>query len=202
VKVVEVKRVLGKGMLAPSPEWTHIRETVIQAICRVDWPPGSGKFTINPTKHGNGVTPIQRRAASLLNEGGWRAQYQWPIADRSQPGRMDAAYFSTHGLVAFEWETGNVASCHRSINKICLGFHIGAIAGGILALSSNRLCPYLTDRVGNIGEIERYFPLWSATPCDQGVLEILVVEHDATATDAPLIPKGKEGWARLAANLR
>jgi hypothetical protein len=141
--------------------------------------------------------PIQKRAARLLDEGGWRAQYRWPIADRSQPGRMDAAYLSSHGLVAFESETGNVASCHRSINKICLGFHIGAIAGGILALSSNSLYPSLTDRVGNIGEIERYFPLWSATPCDQGVLEIIVVEHDAISADAPLIPKGKEGWARL-----
>jgi hypothetical protein len=66
VKVVEVKRVLGKGTLAPSSEWRHIRETVIQAIRRVDWPPGTGKFTVNPTKHGNGVTPIQKRAARLF----------------------------------------------------------------------------------------------------------------------------------------
>jgi Restriction endonuclease BamHI len=197
VKIVEVKRILGKGSLAPSPEWQQIRKGVIEAIRRVDWPSGSGRFTINPTKHGNGVNPIQRRAARLLNENGWQAQYLWPIADRSRPGRMDAAYASTHGLVAFEWETGNVASCHRSINKICLGFHIGAIAGGILALASNRLYPYLTDRVGNIGEIERYFPLWSATPCDQGVLEIIVVEHDETSPMAPPIPKGREGWARL-----
>lgn len=192
VKIVEVKRVLGKGTLAPSPEWATIRDAVLQAIALVDWPPGSGKFTINPTRHGNGVGPIQRRAAKLLDQNGWKAQYPWPIADRTQPGRMDAAYFSSHGLVAFEWETGNIASCHRSINKICLGFHIGAIAGGILALSSNRLYPFLTDRVGNIGEIERYFPLWSATPCDQGVLEIIVVEHDATSSKAPLIRRGRK----------
>ena len=92
---------------------------------------------------------------------------------------MDAAYDSTYGLVAFEWETGNIASSHRSINKIYLGFHIGAIAGGVLALSSNRLYPYLTDRIGNIGELERYFPLWMNTPCDQGVFEIIVVEYPA-----------------------
>ncbi len=109
---------------------------------------------------------------------------------------MDAAYVSTQGLVAFEWETGNIASSHRSINKICLGLHIGAIVGGILALASNKLYPYLTDRIGNIGEIERYFPLWASTPCDQGVLEIIVVEHDAISTNVAPIPKGTEGRAR------
>jgi Restriction endonuclease BamHI len=196
VKVVEVKRILGKGALAPSPEWQAIRASVVEAIQTVDWPAGSGKFTINPARHGNGVKPIQQRAAQLLNDHGWQAQYLWPIADRNRPGKMDAAYVSTQGLVAFEWETGNIASSHRSINKICLGLHIGAIVGGILALASNRLYPYLTDRIGNIGEIERYFPLWASTPCDQGVLEIIVVEHDAISTNVAPIPKGTEGRAR------
>jgi hypothetical protein len=108
---------------------------------------------------------------------------------------MDAAYFSSQGLVAFEWETGNISSSHRSINKICLGFHLGVIVGGILAVSSNKLYPYLTDRIGNIGELERYFPLWSNTPCSQGVFEIVVVEHDVESPNVPLIPKGKEGQA-------
>lgn len=195
MKVVQVKRIIGKGPLAPSAEWEDIRGKVINAINEVDWPPKSGAFTINPERHGNGVEPIQRRAATLLDGEGWESQRQWPIADISRPGKMDAAYATRYGLVAFEWETGNVASSHRSINKICLGFHIGAIAGGILAISSNRLSPYLTDRVGRYGEIEPYFPLWAATPCDQGVFEIIVVEHDAISSNAPLIPKGRRGQA-------
>lgn len=195
MKVVAVKRLIGKGVLAPSPEWHRIRETVRHAIEAVDWPVGSGRFTIQPVKHGNGVKPIQDRAAQLLNSEGWMPQVPWPIDDTSRPGRMDAAYMSSAGLVAFEWETGNVSSSHRSINKMCLGLHVGAIAGGLMAVSSNRLAPYLTDRIGNIGELERYFPLWSSTPCDQGVLEILVVEHDNESDDAPLIPKGTAGRA-------
>lgn len=195
MKVVQIKRILGKGALAPSSEWQDIRESVISAIKVVDWPHGSGRFTINPVKHGNGVEPIQKRAATLLDGHGWKAQQTWPIADRTRPGKMDAAYVSSYGTVAFEWETGNVASSHRSINKICLGFHLGAIAGGILAISSDNLAPYLTDRVGKIGEIESYFPLWSATPCQLGVFDIVVVEHDAISDKAPLIPKGKVGRA-------
>ena len=195
MKIVGVRRVIGKGPLAPSAEWEKIRESVIAALSAVDWPLGSGKFTVNPTPHGNGVQPIQERAAGMLDGKGWEAQRRWPISDIRQPGRMDAAYISSRGLVAFEWETGNIASSHRSINKICLGFTIGAIAGGILAISSRKLYPYLTDRVGNFGEIEPYIPLWSATPCQEAVFEIIVVEHDATNDDVPLIPKKMTGRA-------
>ncbi len=195
MKVVEVKRLIGKGMFAPSKEWHDIRQSAIDGISAVEWPRGSGRFTINPVRKGNGVVPIKEQAAEKLREHGWEPQYLWPIADRSRPGRMDGAYFSSHGLVAFEWETGNIASSHRSINKMCLGLIIGAIVGGIMAVSSNALYPYLTERVGNIGELERYFPLWSATPCDQGILEIIVVEYDAVNDAVPLIPKGRSGRA-------
>lgn len=195
MKIVAVKRVIGRGPLAPTPEWKHIRQSVENAVSGFDWPEGSGSFTIRSQKNANGVEPIQKRAANLLNEGGWKAQYPWPIDESSKPGRMDAAFESSHGTVAFEWETGNVSSSHRSINKICLGFYLGALAGGIVALPSNRLAKFLTDRVGNIGEIERYFPLWQNTPCTQGVLEIMVIEHDHEDPDIDPIEKKKTGRA-------
>ena len=161
MKIAEVKRLIGKGLLPPSEEWHNIRQSAIDAMDSVEWPVGSGKFTINPVRHGNGVTPIKNQAAEKLKLAGWKTQHPWPIADRQKPGNMDAAYVSSLGLVAFEWETGNIASSHRSINKMCLGLLLGATVGGILAVSSNSLYPYLTDRISNIGELERYFPLWS-----------------------------------------
>ena len=67
--------------------------------------------------------------------------------------------------------------------------------GGVLVVPSRRLYVWLTDRIGNITELEPYFPLWSAIPCDQGILEIIVIEHDAESVDVPRIPKGTDGRA-------
>ncbi|WP_138509427.1 PDDEXK family nuclease [Maricaulis alexandrii] len=192
MKVVDTKRVLGKGALAPSSEWQKLRNDVIAAITAVEWPIGSGRFTISPQKDKNGVRPITQQAAKHLANRGWTSQVNWPIDTSKRPAKIDSAFESQHGLIAFEWETGNVASSHRSMNKICLGLNMGVLAGGILAISSNKLAPYLTDRVGNIGEIERYIPLWTATPCSAGVIEILVVEHDAEDLTTPPIPKQRK----------
>ncbi len=54
---------------------------------------------------------------------------------------------------------------------------------------------YLTDRIGNFAELEPYLDLWSAVPCENGVLEIVVVEHDAESFDVPRIEKGTDGRA-------
>lgn len=110
---------------------------------------------------------------------------------------MDAAYyFNPSELVCLEWETGNISSSHRSLNKMCMGLLLGAIKAGILVVPSRELYPYLTDRIGNISELEPYFPLWRATPCEEGVLEIFVIEHDATSDTVPRIPKGTDGRAQ------
>ena len=37
--------------------------------------------------------------------------------------------------------------------------------------------------------------MWKALPCKQGILEIVVVEHDATSTKVPRIKKGTDGRA-------
>jgi len=36
---------------------------------------------------------------------------------------------------------------------------------------------------------------WKAVKCENGVLEIVVVEHDAESFEVPKIPKGTDGRA-------
>jgi hypothetical protein len=71
----------------------------------------------------------------------------------------------------------------------------GVIAAGTLVVPSRKLYVYLTDRIGNINELEPYFGLWRSVPCKKGVLEIVVIEHDATSDRVPKIPKGTAGRA-------
>jgi hypothetical protein len=78
---------------------------------------------------------------------------------------------------------------------MAVGLMKGCLAGGILVVPSRKLYPFLTDRIGNIGELEPYLDLWKSVPCKQGILEILVIEHDGTSTKIPRIPKGTDGRA-------
>ena len=201
MKVVSVETLVSKGNFAQSDEWKEIREMAASAAQAVVWPVGSDKFTIYPESgkksgEGNGVKPIKNAAMSYLDEQSWKLEHPWPIEHRVKPGKMDAAFHSTKGLIALEWETGNISSSHRSMNKMCLGLITDVIVAGILIVPSRILYPYLTDRIGNVAELEPYFPLWSATPCKEGVLEIIVVEHDEESTEVPRIPKGTDGRAK------
>jgi hypothetical protein len=201
MKVVSVEKLVSKGAFANSSEWKRISDMAIGAADAVVWPPGSEKFTIYPQSgkkrgEGNGVKPIKNAAMSFLKDSGWEIEYPWPIEHRVKPGRMDAAFQSDEGLVALEWETGNISSSHRSMNKMCLGLITDAIVAGILIVPSRTLYPYLTDRIGNISELEPYFALWKSIPCDEGVLEIIVVEHDEESFDVERIPKGTDGRAK------
>src|SRR5579884_1383889 len=92
--------------------------------------------------------------------------------------------------LAFEWETGNISSSHRAMNKLLLTLKLGGLIGGFLVVPSDRLKVYLTDRIGNIGELRPYFPLWRDTEIKEGALQIVVVELDAISFDVPRIPKG------------
>lgn len=202
MKVVAVETLISRGDFASSKEWKGIRETAIQAAQAVVWPPGSDKFTIHPQSgkksgEGNGVKPIKDAAMEHLAKHGWTLEHPWPVGEYKKPGKMDAAFMSSQGLVALEWETGNISSSHRSMNKMCLGLITDTTIAGILIVPSRVLYPFLTDRIGNIAELEPYFPLWSATPCNDGVLEIVVVEHDAESYDVPKISKGTDGRALL-----
>jgi len=200
---MKIKRehvLIAKGAFAASAEWASIRETVRAAVALVHWPPGSGSFTIYPESgkgrgKGNGVTPIKEAAIIHLEQAGWQRECRWPVGARIRPGNIDAGVKSRSGLVAFEWETGNVSSSHRALNKMCLGLLTGVLKGGFLVVPTRRLYRFLTDRVGNEPELQPYFPFWSATPCPEGALEIIVIEHDAESWDVPRILKGTDGRA-------
>ena len=86
---------------------------------------------------------------------------------------------------------------HRSLNKLCLGLLRGETAGGFLVVPSRKLYRFLTDRIGNVAELEPYFEFWAATPCTEGVLEIVAIEHDAESLNVPRIGKGTDGRSLL-----
>ena len=58
-----------------------------------------------------------------------------------------------------------------------------------------KLYRFLTDRIGNVAELEPYFEFWSATPCKEGALEVVVIEHDAESLDVPGSARARTGAA-------
>jgi len=110
-------------------------------------------------------------------------------------GKFDAMLPTKHGPVVIEWETGNISSSHRSLNKMCMFLTEGKIAAGILIVPTRKMYKYLTDRIGNFQELEPYLNFWKTIPCKQGVLEIIVIEHDEESENVPRIEKGTDGRA-------
>lgn len=111
------------------------------------------------------------------------------------PGQLDAGTHLGNGKIfCVEWETGNISSSHRSLNKICLGIKNGVLEGGALILPTREMYYYLTDRVGNFEELLPYLPFWESQNID-GTLIIIAVQHDGVAKNIPLLPKGKDGMA-------
>jgi len=205
VKIVREERLISCGEFPQSWVWKNTRAKLLTAIKAVAWPPGSGRFTIYPEGgkergKGNGVKPIKTGLMNDLKEQGWSIEGSpvpaGRVAGRSNFGNYDAIKQTKYGPVVVEWETGNISSSHRSLNKMALGVKNGLLAGGVLIVPSREMYVYLTDRVGNMQELEPYLDLWKAVPCVHGgVLEIIEIEHDATSKDVPRIPKGTDGRA-------
>jgi Restriction endonuclease BamHI len=201
MKIVETHDVFAVGDFPKSEEWRSACVQVEEAIIATDWPHGSGKFTIYPQsgkkrREGNGVVPIKKPCIDRLRRYGWLTEKLPPLQRGvMNPGDLDALYQCDKGFIGFEWETGNISSSHRAVNKLMLTMQLGGLIGGFLVVPSDNLKVFLTDRIGNIGELRPYLPLWSSIPISEGVLRIEVVEHDATSLDVPRIPKGTDGRA-------
>jgi hypothetical protein len=200
VRIVREVKLIGCGGYVRSAAWKKTRASLHKAIREVDWPPGSGKFLIYPESgkkrgEGNGVKPIKNGLMVELKRQGWQIEGPAKNALGNSLGDFDAVRTTSYGPVVLEWETGNISSSHRSLNKMAMLLSKGIIAAGVLVVPSRDMYRYLTDRIGNISELEPYIDFWSSIPCNSGILEIAVIEHDGTSTKVPRIPKGTDGRA-------
>lgn len=171
----------------------EIKDSILQN-CTDD----SGEFTINSSeKNCNGVVPVKEGIYRCLE-----AYYKWfrekPLAyfeDAQKGGPIDV--YKEFGdrihpfNVGLEFETGNISSAHRSMNKLCMGIKHGDLQMAFLIMPIKRLAYYLTDRVSNYEELAPYFGLLDDFP-------IVVFGFDADHYDptAPLLAKGRDGMSK------
>jgi hypothetical protein len=196
VKIVRVESLFNCGPYAGSADWIARRKEIHDAVEKCDWPPGTGKFTIFPGKHANGVVPIKKEFQIELQKRGWTIEGEAKNKLNQVLGDFDAIVIGKGGTVVAEWETGNISSSHRSVNKLLMQISDGVAAAGVLVVPSRSLYGYLTDRIGSITELEGYLHFWKKFPCESGVLEFIVIEQDAVSVDVPKIPKGSDGNAK------
>jgi hypothetical protein len=200
MKIVRVERLIDVGGFSSSREWQTIESDIVSAIQSIEWPLHSGAFTLRdePGKkrgQGSGVTPIKLACMKHLKTVGWGLETRVNVATLRRPGPIDATFPVGSRLFCMEWETGNISSSHRALNKMALGILKGIFIGGALVLPTRAMYKYLTDRVGNFAEIEPYFGLWRALQVEAGLLVVIAIEHDAVSRSVPRIPKGTDGRA-------
>lgn len=200
MKIARIERIINAGSFASSSDWKRIESEIVCAVQSIEWPPGSGGFTLydEPGKkrgQGSGVKPIKDACMRKLETFGWQLETPVDIATVKRPGPMDATCRVGERLFCLEWETGNVSSSHRALNKMALGILKKILIGGVLVVPTREMYRYLTDRIGNFPEIEPYFPMWHALNIDDGVLAVIAIEHDAVSREVKRLPKGTDGRA-------
>jgi hypothetical protein len=201
MRLVEHDVLISAGDFPASRECADIVAVVKSSIASMVWPPGSDSFTLyeefgKEAGKGNGVTPIKKMFMSKLQKAGWSLETDIDVATFRKPGAIDASFPCRGKLFCVEWETGNISSSHRALNKLTLGMMREVIIGGILILPTRAMYRYLTDRVGNYSEIQTYFALWEALPVKEGYLAVMAIEHDYLSKKVPRFPKGTDGRAK------
>ncbi len=194
MKIVQRERLIDEGTVSSTLEWQKAEKDILDAIATIKWPPNSNSFALYPERHGNGVVPIKEACMLHLVSQSWTPEY---VLSAIGTGKIDAAYQTNSGLFGFEWETGNISSSHRAINKMALALYKKVMVAGVLVLPTRNMYQYLTDRIGNFPELQPYFPLWRSlnATIKEGLLEIIAIEQDETRLDIPRITKGTDGRA-------
>lgn len=193
MKIVEIKLFVANGDFASSPEYVEVLNDLKTSIEEVTW--GDEEiFKINPIVKGNGVSPIRELFINRLTKRDWNKEVRMALAKGMNPGPIDAVKETEFGHFAVEWETGNISSSHRALNKIAVGIIQGQIIGGILILPVRAFSKYLTDRIGNFEELAPYFPMYNNLNLE-GVIGVISVSHDELDESSPIIPKGSDGNA-------
>ena len=179
------------------PEIQQQIQLIERSIVSTCWPPENDHFAINTKKNDNGVKPIKTACMRNLSLNNWKLEFKIDLgATQKRPGPVDAAIETSFGYLALEWETGNISSSHRSLNRLALGLYYKKLIGGFLLLPSTDLYYYLTDRVGNYSEIEPYFPIWKNLKIEKGFIIVYEMEYDKLDPSLPSIPKGRDGMSK------
>ena len=217
-----------KGDLLSSADWHSIHSSYVRSIRSIEHPIGSGSFTIRQKKRKrpgskqwfrNGVRYLQEHFLDhVQNVEGWQAEGAADLGLGNQPpirlfpcgtlypidiaifGDFDMVTTAPNGTrVAIEWETGNVSSSHRSMNKLVLALEAGSVSVGVLIVPGRILYKHLTDRVGNFEELSGYMRMWQSfgATVRRGLLAVSVVEHDHLTDNPaiPYLPSGEDGNA-------
>lgn len=220
--------VFNNGDVLASTDWAAIHESYVRSIQSIEFPVDSGMLTLRKKFkrpdgqwERNGVGYLKNNfLAHMINVEGWQPevgfdlernktppilqlypgfqQHQEPIT--SEFGDFDFVTTGANGThVAIEWETGNISSSHRSMNKLAIALITGNVQVGVLIVPSRALYEHLTDRIGNISELSGYLTMWKDLEprVNRGALVISVVEHDALTDDAthPYLRTGNDGRA-------
>lgn len=221
--------IFDRGDVVRDMEWQTIHEAYVRSIVSIDYPVGAGTLTLRRKTRRpdnkwdrNGVGYLRRRFIEhIVNNEHWDAEVDFDLGeDRAPPdlqlypsgesyrepmtskfGGFDFVTTATTGMhVAIEWETGNISSSHRSMNKLAIALAAGKIQVGVLIVPSRDLYEHLTDRIGNIGELSGYLSMWKGLEAgvERGLLAISVVEHDDLTDDPahPYLSVGNDGRAR------
>lgn len=199
MRIAGIHYLVRGGGFENSAQWRSALNDVLDAIAVVTWPPDGtpGQFIIHPQSgkrrgEGNGVRPIKTAFLEALNDRGWSTR------ERANPDRFDAVSPATGGrYVGMEWETGNISSSHRSINRFVRAWLRGDAWGGILVLPTRRLARYLTDRVGNWEELAEYVAVWESHVWSRGAVAAVAFEQDGESLGVPRISKTTDGRALL-----
>jgi len=197
MKLVRQEVLIDTACFGETDEFYVLLNHIHGAISQVVWPLGSSSFAIYPEKNANGVKPIKGLFLESLEARGWQLETRADLGVTHRPGPIDATFQCSEGLFAVEWETGNISSSHRALNKMTIGILHQRLVGGILVVPTRSLYEYLTDRVGNYRELEPYFDVWRSVRCEVGYLAVIAVEHDAESCEVDRIPKGTDGWAQI-----
>jgi hypothetical protein len=216
-----------KGGIISSNDWMTIHESYVRAIQSIDHPRGGKQLTLrrksrlpNGQWRRNGVTYLRRRfLENIVGSEHWHPEGNVDLGDARPPpvnlypsmeayrepitsefGGFDLVRTAPEGTrVAIEWETGNISSSHRSMNKLAIALETGTVAAGVLILPSRALYEHLTDRIGNIGELSGYLRMWQSLgrSVERGLLAVTVVEHDALTDNEEIsyLPMGIDGRA-------
>jgi len=189
---------VAKTMLEENPVAILAYEEISDSIKSIITQ-GQEIFIINNSeKNCNGVVPIKETCYAKLED-----EYSWyrekPLVylreEMKKGGPIDVyKEFPSDSQIPFrvglEFETGNISSAHRSMNKLKIGLLVNELDLAVLMMPVKALSFYLTDRVSNYEELEPYFKLLGDIP-----FIVFGFDADQYSINVPLLPKGKDGMS-------